>query len=345
MEAQPDSGLPKTTPARFRPRGRLRRPLLPAAGLLALLAAAAAQEGARPAGIAAGLAGRAPAEAAAGRAEVSVEIGERLADFGRRLERRGLGSAGLLGEIARREPLAEYPFLPPRAAARRFEGMFPPGRYAIALPAARPGESARERRYRACLAVVRALLGESRRRLEGLELGNDLGLRRTLILASLVEKEAVSRRGYGEVASVFLKRLRHGMRLASCPSVEYALGYHRPFLLRADLAVDSPYNTYRYAGLPPTPICFFSDEALRAAARPAASPFWFFLFDWTRGELVFSTGYAEHARRAVEARRNYGRLHGADRMYRKYPGLFYEPVPREPRPAAGGSLLTPARME
>ncbi len=266
--------------------------------------------------------------------EVAVLAGERAAGFGRRLERLGLGSAELLAEIARREPLGEYRFLPPAEALpglRRFEGMFPPGSWRVTVPGGGG--------YGVCLAVTRALLEESRRRLEGLaaESGlspdNGLSLPETLALAGLVEKETVGRQGYTLVASVFLKRLRHGVRLCSCPSVEYALGYHRPFLLRSDLAVDSPYNTYRHPGLPPGPICFFSDEALRAAARPADSPYWFFLFDWAANELVFSAGQAEHERRSLEARRGYVRRFGPGSLYRRYPGLFYEPVG-----APGGAL-------
>lgn len=72
-----------------------------------------------------------------------------------------------------------------------------------------------------------------------------------LILASIVQKEDFPGHEYGLVASVFLNRLKTGMRLDSCASVEFTLGYNRPFLLRSDIAVQSPYDTYRIKGLPP----------------------------------------------------------------------------------------------
>jgi UPF0755 protein len=69
-----------------------------------------------------------------------------------------------------------------------------------------------------------------------------------------VEKESVKKENFEEVASVFFNRMRTGQTLGSCPTVEYALGYHRPFLLESDVRIQSPYNVYRNKGLPPTPI-------------------------------------------------------------------------------------------
>jgi UPF0755 protein len=261
-----------------------------------------------------------------------------MADFCRRLEELGLGSRAIVEEIARTEPLPEYPFVPPagesllgvQAAAgggdplRRFEGLFVPGSYPIVLPARPPGQSLRESGARAALQVIRTLLDRAAERLEP---GGGQSRYEALILASIVEKEAVFHRRYEQVASVFQNRLRAGMRLASCPSVEYALGYHRPFLLRSDLALDSPYNTYRRHGLPPTPICFFSDAALQAVLRPVESPFYFFVVDWTAGDLYFAADFAGHQENVALARRSFAARYGAAEMYRRHPGLFYEPVP------------------
>jgi len=94
-----------------------------------------------------------------------------------------------------------------------------------------------------------------------------------LILASIVEKEDIAGKNYDLVASVFLNRLTWGDCLASCPTVEYALGYHRAFLTRYDISIPSPYNVYLRKGLPPTPICFFSDRALQAVRNARQSTY------------------------------------------------------------------------
>ena len=90
-----------------------------------------------------------------------------------------------------------------------------------------------------------------------------------LILASIVEKETGVAAERMQVASVFVNRLRLGMLLQTDPTVIYALTNGKEDLNRAltrkDLAIDSPYNTYKYAGLPPTPICNPGKDAIFAA--------------------------------------------------------------------------------
>jgi len=102
-------------------------------------------------------------------------------------------------------------------------------------------------------------------------------------LASLVEREAVQDEEKPMIASVYLNRHKIGMKLEADPTVQYALGYSfiqqswwtSPLTL-IDLQVNSPYNTYLNAGLPPTPIANPSLEALRAVALPAETNYLFF---------------------------------------------------------------------
>ena len=102
-------------------------------------------------------------------------------------------------------------------------------------------------------------------------------------IASLVEREAVQDEEKPLIASVFLNRLRIGMKLESDPTVQYALGYDpvagtwwRSPLSLVDLQFDSPYNTYLYVGLPPAPIANPSLSALHAVAFPAETVYYFF---------------------------------------------------------------------
>ncbi len=99
-----------------------------------------------------------------------------------------------------------------------------------------------------------------------------------LVLASLIEKETGLPADRGQVAAVFVNRLRRGMRLQTDPSVIYGLGERFDGRLhRRDLEADGVFNTYRRAGLPPTPICMPGAAAITAAARPAESQALYFV--------------------------------------------------------------------
>jgi UPF0755 protein len=104
-----------------------------------------------------------------------------------------------------------------------------------------------------------------------------------IILASIVEREAVRDEEKPVIASVYLNRLRGGIKLDADPTIQYALGYdlvHQTWwtnpLGNADFTLTSPYNTYIYAGLPPGPISNPGLTALRAVAIPAETPYYYF---------------------------------------------------------------------
>lgn len=99
-----------------------------------------------------------------------------------------------------------------------------------------------------------------------------------LVLASIVEKETGAPDERPLVAGVFVNRLRLGMRLQTDPSVIYGLGpSFDGNLRRNDLLTDTPYNTYRRRGLPPTPIALVGEAALAAAVRPARTESLYFV--------------------------------------------------------------------
>ncbi|MCD4673103.1 MAG: endolytic transglycosylase MltG [Anaerolineaceae bacterium] len=133
-----------------------------------------------------------------------------------------------------------------------------------------------------------------------------LSLEEAVILASIVEREAVVADEKPVIASVFVNRLALGMRLESDPTVQYAIGFNEAQqtwwknpLLTNDLKSNSLYNTYLHAGLPPGPICNPSLEALQAVAFPAQTPYYFFRARCDgSGYHDFSVTFEEHLQKA-----------------------------------------------
>ena len=133
-----------------------------------------------------------------------------------------------------------------------------------------------------------------------------------LVLASIIEKETSVPSERRRVAGVFVNRLRKAMLLQTDPTVIYALnqGRHQnngkgPLgrqLLRKDLKVDSPYNTYKYPGLPPTPIANPGKASIEAAVNPEEHDYLFFVADGTGGH-IFSKTLAEHNRAVARWRK------------------------------------------
>ena len=117
-----------------------------------------------------------------------------------------------------------------------------------------------------------------------------------LILASIVEKETADAKDRPLIASVFVNRLKRGMRLQTDPTVIYGIGERFDGNLhKRDLEADSPYNTYVRDGLPPTPIALPSQASLDVAVNPPATPYLYFV---SRGDGTseFSANLVEHNR-------------------------------------------------
>ncbi|HEY7897424.1 MAG TPA: endolytic transglycosylase MltG [Gemmatimonadaceae bacterium] len=179
--------------------------------------------------------------------------------------------------------------------ASTLEGYLFPDTYVFA-----PGTSAREavaemvnrfeREWKPEYDAQAAALGHSRHEI--------------VTMASIVEKEARVPAERPIIAAVYYNRLKDGMLLQADPTIQYALGRHTERVLYRDLTIDSPYNTYLHAGLPPGPIASPGGASLRAALAPANVPYLYFVAA-PDGHHEFRTSLAAHeqAKRAIKAER------------------------------------------
>jgi UPF0755 protein len=123
-----------------------------------------------------------------------------------------------------------------------------------------------------------------------------------VIIASMIEREARVPEERPMIARVVYNRLRDGMTLGIDATVIYALGRHTDVLTRSDLEIDSPYNTRRFAGLPPTPIASPGRESLEAALNPAPGDWLYYVIADEDGRHTFTENYRDFERAVAEAR-------------------------------------------
>lgn len=114
-----------------------------------------------------------------------------------------------------------------------------------------------------------------------------------LTLASIIEREAVLPEERAIISSIFHNRLKTGMRLESCATVQYILGTNKPVLSVADTKINSPYNTYQRDGLPPGPIASPGEASFTAALYPDETDYLFFVAKGD-GSHIFSKTYDAH---------------------------------------------------
>lgn len=220
---------------------------------------------------------------------VTFREGLIIPDMAAVFEERGFGTAAEFGRAAKNRALVAD--LDPEA--RDLEGYLFPETYALPR-----GTTADE--------LVAQMVGLFRRRYsEGLQAeaaAAGLSTRQVVTLASLVETETARAEERPLVAAVYRNRLAIGMGMQADPTVIYALrqvGRYDGNLSRADLQFDSPYNTYRYAGLPPGPIASPGLASIEAVLRPADVRHLYFV-SRNDGSHVFADTLAEHNRNVQE---------------------------------------------
>jgi UPF0755 protein len=206
--------------------------------------------------------------------------GDSLADLALALERERLSRADDILRVAR-DPI----FLKTLAiGAESLEGYLFPDTYQL-VKGMTPEEILARMAARMRDQITPDILALARDR--------DITVHQLLTLASIIEKEAVVRAEMPLISAVFWNRMKRGMPLQADPTVQFAVGKDGRALTRADLQVDSPYNTYRRGGLPPGPIGAPGRAAIEAAVKPAAVNYLYFVSIDDRRHH-FSTNLAEH---------------------------------------------------
>ncbi len=114
-------------------------------------------------------------------------------------------------------------------------------------------------------------------------------------MASIIERETNADSERAKVAGVFYNRKDSGMKFQSCATVQYILGERKPVLSISDTKINSPYNTYVYAGLPVGPISNPGEECIKAALYPEETDAYYFCLS-KNGEHIFSTTYEDHVK-------------------------------------------------
>jgi len=195
-----------------------------------------------------------------------------------------------LQQIAELQQLLRWPaewgeLAPMPELAQQMEGLFFPDTYFYTA-----NSKASSIWLRAHLALLTQLEQAWQQRQPDLPLQNPYQL---LTLASIIEKESGLQAERGLVSSVFVNRLNTGMRLQTDPTVIYGVADYNGRITRAHLRDPHPYNTYRHHGLPPGPISLVSLSALKAAAAPEQSDYYYFV---SRGDgsHVFSQTLEQH---------------------------------------------------
>ncbi|MEO0192604.1 MAG: endolytic transglycosylase MltG [candidate division WOR-3 bacterium] len=125
-------------------------------------------------------------------------------------------------------------------------------------------------------------------------------------LASLVERETKLDEERPIIAGIFMNRLRKRMPLASNSALGYVLGKNPAWLTEEDLMIESPYNTYKRLGLPPTPICNPGLASIDAVLHPRETNYLYFVAT-REGKHLFSSTYEEHQRNVEKVRESWGR--------------------------------------
>ncbi len=232
--------------------------------------------------------------------DFTIPEGWNIKQMGEYFESIGFFSAEEFIAATKEIPTDEYPWLPQNLP--HLEGFLYPDTYKIASDRQTPERVINVMLDRFEAVAIPAYQTNKK--------NTNLNLLEWATLASIVEKESVIAKERPIIAGVFTKRLEIGMKLQADPTVEYGLGIKqtadRP-LTYAEVARESPYNTYVNKGLPPTPIASAGIASLKATLQPEDRGYLYFVARYD-GTHVFSKTYSQHlaAMRQIRQERRSG---------------------------------------
>ncbi len=233
---------------------------------------------------------------------VVVPEGYTMFDIARAIEAAGLGSAGEFLKVAKSDTALIADLAP---GAHSLEGYLFPDTYEFSrMMTMQDVAAAMVKQFRQVAHQI-GLAAGSAATSETPESTPPVDIQRTVIMASIVEKETAVAEERPLVASVYYNRLAKNIALDADPSIIYAellAGTYSGALHHDDMRFKSPYNTYRYPGLPPGPIANPGKSALEAAMHPAQSDYYYFVAD-AAGHHRFARTMEDHNRNVAEYRR------------------------------------------
>lgn len=218
---------------------------------------------------------------------ITVIEGWTVRDIARDLSSKGIVSQNAFLESAGKDWSAVLPQEPSLLGHRTLEGFLFPDTYRIFFDASADD-------------IVKKLISEFEKKTAGIFSQRYKGAKeytpyQILILASILEREVQRNEDRSKVADIFYRRMMSGMPLQADSTVNYITGKKTPSASALDISLDSPYNTYKNHGLPPTPICNPGLSALMGALHPTPNSFWYFLTT-PDGTVVYSKTFEEHVR-------------------------------------------------
>ncbi len=223
---------------------------------------------------------------------VTIPEGFTIVDIDKLMASKGLGNPGDIIDCAFHCDFESFDFLPTKAAGTReqaigsrLEGYLFPETYAVS-----PSE------YKPKFFLER-MLGTFRKKIvnghSGAIIASGKTLHQIVTMASLVEEESRFDDERAEVAGILWKRLEHKVVLGVDATTRYVLGKPSAALTKSDVESDSPYNTRRRHGLPPSPIANPGESSIIATLNPKTSPYWYYLHD-RKGLIRYAVSNDEH---------------------------------------------------
>lgn len=225
-------------------------------------------------------------------ANVTIPEGFTVADIDALMAKKGFGNPGDIIDCAFRCDFSSFEFLPPTSHGTReqgigskLEGYLFPETYALSTGEYNPK------------FFLERMLGEFRRRIV---IQHDTAIKKSskslsdlVIMASLIEEESRPDEERAIVSGILWKRLENKVVLGVDATTRYGVGKKSEALTKSDLEADSPYNTRRKQGLPPTPIASPSESSFMASLEPTASQYWYYLHG-TDGVIHYAITDEEH---------------------------------------------------